>query len=78
MHTTYINRANTNKKVYKMANRAMKDAKKNLRLRPVSRYLKRQQIKYIGHLLREPSSYPTRNVTLLAQGATPATGWRKE
>ena len=65
--TTYVNRENTNRKLRREANRIMNSGKKNnLRhyqicnhqFEELSKKLREDRIKYMGHLLREEKDAP--------------------
>ena len=65
---TYVERANTNKKLRREATRILnkdrnKDRKGNNKLEKASTIVKDMQLNKFGHLLREPYSEPTREAT---------------
>ena len=71
--STYMNRANTNKKLRRAA--GMLIGAQTIRgtqcvepIQKVSTYVKTLQEKYMGHLLREPLGEPTRTCTFCRSG----------
>ena len=90
MHTTYIERENTNKEVrkraakYLYANPSGKGAGKGKRQRTppkripkISKEIKEAQHKLLIHVLREPTEAPTRQATFKDDKATPNLSRRK-
>ena len=71
MHTTFIDRENTNKEVRKRAAQALGPNYKRARMEKVSTQVKNSQHKLLMHTLREPSDAPTRKATFKGPGAKP-------
>ena len=79
--TTYEDRTLTNKALYEEANKIMiKDGERRPpQIEPfmkISKYIARERIRYMGHLLRELDSEPTRKVTFV-KGMTINIGWKQ-
>ena len=78
--TTYIERENTNKKLRKTANKILNEGKpeykKSKQYERLSKRIKRDRIRYLGHLFREEKNEPTRKAIIIAEH-TPNLGWRK-
>ena len=67
LHTTYLDRENTNKKLYEMANNIAGNATNPKPFRQISSQIKRNSLKYFGHLVREGYEEPTRKATFTAR-----------
>ena len=71
--TTFINRANTNKKVFEEATRHYNTNRKNQRRtpQPFTTYLHEKSQALLGHILRAPDTDPIRQITFRAGTAAP-------
>ena len=78
--TTYIERRNTNKRLRQEANKIINQGKTEAEGRDqfeeLTKRLKRDRIKYLGHLLREDKREPTRRATFNPNN-TPNLGYKK-
>ena len=81
MHTTHINRANTNKKVYEEATRiAYPKADDHRTVKPFSVYHADKKASLLGHILRAEDRDPLRQVTFqpgTAYRVDPGRVWEK-
>ena len=65
LHTTYINRNNTNEYVYQQANHALEAYSVGplRKIKLLTEVLVEKRSKLLGHVLRRPRSHPQRQVT---------------
>ena len=77
--STYIERENTNAKLHKAANQILKQGNRQddyvKQFEKVSKTIKKMQLTYFGHLLREPPSEPTRQAIIIGRHVNLA--WKK-
>ena len=78
---TFLDRANTNKKVIdeisRIVNQCSKTKQGNFVFENISDKLKQKRIKLIGHIIRESNEAPTRQVTFLPDSARHVTHPKK-
>ena len=74
--TTYIERENTNTKLMKAANKELLKGDQGTPIIKVSKYIRNEKVKYIGHLIREAKTEPTRMATFYGE-AKPDLGNKK-
>lgn len=70
MQTTYVNRQNTNQRVYQTASE-MAFTSGNGCVKPFTELFDDRRIKLAGHILRSPNSDPLRQVTYQPDSAEP-------
>ena len=65
LHTTYIDRNNSNEFVYQRANEVVGAPSQGplRKIRPLTEMLESKRLKILGHVLRRPWSYPQHQVT---------------
>ena len=75
--STYIDRRNTNKRLRKAAGVLLhrENPQGKVRVEPISKEIRSQQIKYMGHLLRETKDEVTKRVTFVGEH-TPNLDWK--
>lgn len=72
MQTTFMNRSNTNQKVFQMASRIKNPSQApNRDVRSFSNYVQSKQRALLKHTIRAPDSDPLRQCTFLASSSTP-------
>ena len=72
LDTTFINRANTNKRVFELANSIKNpEGRLNKDIRSFSSYVQSKQQAHVKHLVRAPNSDPIRQATLEPSTACP-------
>ena len=65
LHTTFVNRNNTNEFVYQQANDALEAPSVGplRKIKPLTEILEDKRLKLLGHVLRRPRSHPQHQVT---------------
>ena len=65
LHTTFVNRTNTNEFVYQQANDALEAPSVGplRKIKPLTKILEDKRLKLLGHVLRRPRSHPQHQVT---------------
>ena len=65
LHTTFVNRNNTNEFVYQQANVALEAPSVGplRKIKPLTEILEDKRLKLLGHVLRRPRSHPQHQVT---------------
>ena len=75
LHTTFINRANTNEFVFQKANEAVGSTSvgPNRKIKPLTEILASKRLKLLGHVLRRERRHPLHQVTFASNRAIPRT-----
>jgi hypothetical protein len=73
LHTTFIDRANTNDRVFQLANKAYNQGRKGGRkyIRPITEFIDTKAQTLLGHILRCADTDPLRQITFLPGSAVP-------
>ena len=74
LKTTFVDRRNTNERVFELANKAINTgAKKKTQIKSFSEYLQEKTTSLFGHVLRAKDEDPIREICFLHDTATPNT-----
>ena len=75
LHTTFINRANTNEFVFQKANEAVGSTSvgPNRKIKPLTEILASKRLKLLGHVLRRERRHPLHQATFASNRAMPRT-----
>ena len=75
LHTTYVDRNNSNEFVYHRANEVVGAPSQGplRKIRPLTEILETKRLKLLGHVLRRPRSHPQHQVTFASYLALPKT-----
>jgi len=75
LKTTFIDRRNTNERVFELANKAINEGTKHnnkkRKIKSFSKYLEEKTTGLFGHVLRAPDTDPIRDICFLQNSATP-------
>lgn len=79
MHTTFIDRENTNEEVYRRANEAMgRNTEGKDKVIPLTEVLAKRRLKLLGHIIRRERSHPQQQTTFAtADLVTRQTSYRR-
>jgi hypothetical protein len=75
LHTTYVNKNNSNKFIYQRVNEIIGTPFQGplRKIRPLTEILETKHLKLLGHVLRRPQSYPQHHVTFTSYLGLPKT-----
>ena len=77
--TTFIDRSNTNERVYQLANKALNTGAKTKRqITSFSQYLEEKTTSLFGHVLRAPDTDPIRDICFSSTTQPPRTSRTKK
>ena len=73
LHTTFINRSNTNEYVYKRANEVTNAPSTGIhrKIKPLTEVLGERRLKLLGHVLRRDRQHPLHQAAFKTQSAVP-------
>jgi hypothetical protein len=75
LHTTYVNKNNSNKFIYQRVNEIIGTPFQGplRKIRPLTEILETKHLKLLGHVLKRPQSYPQHQVTFTSYLGLPKT-----